>query len=136
MYQRVSRRSEATKRIEWDRRAGVVRGRVCGQSEIRRIKGGFVCLEGGSIRGYNVICQTIGVARIRLRARGRARTRAGNYDHRAARARDEPRRATTREVSLEPQLVNELKTLPPPHPLIFTREQRNYVAGVLCGFCR
>lgn len=72
--------------------AGVVRGRVCGQSEIRRIKGGFACLEGGSIRGYNVICQTIGVARIRLRARVRERalpetTITPSGAERAARAR-------------------------------------------------
>lgn len=105
------------------------RGRVCGQGEIRRIKGGFVSLEAGSIRGCNVILANNRPSVWPYRADlPRAGTAITSGAERAA------RRATTRAVSLEPQWVNELKT---PHlSPIFAREQRNYMAGVFCGFCR
>lgn len=109
------------------------RGRVCGQGEIRRIKGGFVSLEAGSIRGCNVILANNRPSVWPYRADlPRAGTAITSGAERAARRA--ARRATTRAVSLEPQWVNELKT---PHlSRIFTREQRNYMADVFCGFCR
>ena len=119
VYQRVSRRSEATKRIEWDRRGGGARGRVCGQSEIRRIKGGFGVPRGrtrfAAITSFAK--QSVSRGSVCAREAARMRERSGASSARRTTTR-EREREREREVSLEPQLVNELKTLPvstPPH---------------------
>lgn len=97
------------------------RGRVCGQGEIRRIKGGFVSLEAGSIRGCNVILAN---NRSSVRPYRADLPRAGTAI--TSGAERATRRATTRAVSLEPQWVNGLKT---PHPFPHFRSRATKLHG-------